>query len=80
MYINTNTIISVSEANQNFSHATRIAKEYREAILFKNNRPRYLLIDSEKSQVIEILLSPSGIFVDLSGRWYMHYYTSIFLL
>ena len=54
MYIDTNTIISVSEANQNFTRATRIAEEYGQAILFKNNRPRYLLIDLEQSPVIEM--------------------------
>ena len=54
MYIDTNTIISVSEANQNFTRATRIAEEHGQAILFKNNRPRYLLIDLEKSPIIEM--------------------------
>ena len=54
MYIDTNTIISVSEANQNFTRATRIAEEHGQAILFKNNRPRCLLIDLEKSPIIEM--------------------------
>ena len=54
MIINTDTIVSVSEANQNFSRVTRIAEKHGQAVLFKNNRPRYLLIDMENSPVIEM--------------------------
>ena len=45
MNIDTETI--VSEANQNFSRVTRIADSMGEAVIFKNNRPKYLLIDLE---------------------------------
>ena len=38
MMINTNTIVSVSEANQNFSRVTRIADAQGQAVIFKNNR------------------------------------------
>ena len=44
MMINTNTIVSVSEANQNFSRVTRIADANGQAVIFKNNRPKYLLL------------------------------------
>jgi len=54
MNIDTNTIVSVSEANQNFSRVTRIAEKHGQAVLFKNNRPRYLLIDMENSPVIDM--------------------------
>ena len=54
MDIDTNTIVSVTEANQDFSRVTRIAEKHGQAILFKNNRPRYLLIDLEKSPVIDM--------------------------
>ena len=47
MNIDTETIVSVSEANQNFSRVTRIADSLGEAVIFKNNRPKYLLIDLE---------------------------------
>ena len=36
MMINTNTIVSVSEANQNFSRVTRIADAQGQAVIFKN--------------------------------------------
>ena len=47
MTIDTSAMISVTEANQNFSRVTRIADSMGEAVIFKNNRPKYLLIDLE---------------------------------
>ena len=54
MKIDTNTIISVTEANQNFSRVTRIAETSGQAVIFKNNRPRYMLIDLENSPVLDL--------------------------
>ena len=54
MNIDTNTIVSVTEANQNFSRVTRIAEKKGQAIIFKNNRPKYMLIDLENSPMIEM--------------------------
>ena len=54
MQIDTNSIVSVTEANQNFSRVTRIAEKNGQAVIFKNNRPRYMLIDLENSPLIEM--------------------------
>lgn len=54
MQIDTNTIISVTEANQNFSRVTRIAEKNGQAVIFKNNRPKYLLIDLENSPLLDL--------------------------
>ena len=54
MQIDTNTIISVTEANQNFSRVTRIAEKNGQAVIFKNNRPKYMLIDLETSPVLDL--------------------------
>ena len=54
MNIDTRTIVSVTEANQNFSRVTRIAEKNGQAIIFKNNRPKYMLIDLENSPIIEM--------------------------
>ncbi len=54
MTINTNSIISVSEANQNFSKATRIAEKNGQAVIFKNNKPKYILLDIESNPIIEM--------------------------
>ena len=54
MQINTNTIVSVTEANQNFSRVTRIAEKNGQAVIFKNNRPKYMVIDLEHSPMLEL--------------------------
>ena len=48
MNIDTNTIATMTEANQNFSRVAKKADQYGEAIIFKNNRPKYRLIDLER--------------------------------
>ena len=54
MQINTNTIVSMTEANQNFSRVTRIAEKNGQAVIFKNNRPKYMVIDLETSPMLEL--------------------------
>ena len=54
MNIDTRTIVSATEANQNFSRVTRIAEKNGQAIIFENNRPKYMLIDLENSPIIEM--------------------------
>ena len=54
MQINTNIIVSVTEANQNFSRVTRIAERNGQAVIFKNNRPKYMVIDLESSHMLEL--------------------------
>ena len=54
MQINTNTIVSVTEANQNFSRVSRIAEKNGPAVIFKTTRPKFLLIDVESSPVLEL--------------------------
>ena len=54
MNIDTNAIVSVTEANQNFSRVTRIAEKKGQAVIFKNNRPKYMLTDLENSPMIEM--------------------------
>ena len=54
MMINTNAIVSMTEANQNFSRVTRIADANGQAIVFKNNRPKYLLIDMDRSPLLDM--------------------------
>ena len=54
MQIDTNTIVSVTEANQNFSRVTRIAEKNGQAVIFKNNRPKYMVIDLESSPMLDL--------------------------
>lgn len=54
MMIDTTQIITVTEANQNFSRATRIADEKGVALVFKNNRPKYKLTNLEVEPDLEL--------------------------
>ena len=54
MNLNTNQIVSISEANQNFSRVARMTDKYGELYIFKNNKPKYKLVDIEKDTSIEM--------------------------
>ena len=54
MIVNTNQMLSVSEANQNFSQATRLADQNGSIILLKNNRPSYMLISLRENPDFEL--------------------------
>ena len=43
-------MISVTEANQNFSKAAKVVDEHGTAVILKNNVPRYLVIDFSKAE------------------------------
>lgn len=45
MTINTNTMVSITEANQNFSRVARLVDENGAAVIHKNNVPRYLVVE-----------------------------------
>ena len=45
MVINTDNVVSITEANQNFSRMARLVDENGAAVILKNNTPRYVLIE-----------------------------------
>jgi len=45
MNINIENLVSISEANQNFSRVAHLVDEKGTAIILKNNAPRYVLLD-----------------------------------
>lgn len=54
MKINRNQIVSISEANQNFSRVARMVDKNGEVYIFKNNKPKYRLVDIERDDSIEM--------------------------
>lgn len=50
MNVNTNNLVSITEANQNFSRVARMVDENGSVVILKNNSPRYLLIEFEKAE------------------------------
>lgn len=53
MMINTNTMVSITEANQNFSRVARLVDERGSAVILKNNAPRYLVIDFSRAEQMQ---------------------------
>ena len=45
MKIDTNTMVSITEANQNFSKVARLVDELGSVVILKNNAPKYLVIE-----------------------------------
>ena len=49
MTVDTNTMVLITEANQNFSKVARLVDELGSVVILKNNAPRYLVIDFSKA-------------------------------
>lgn len=50
MKVNTNALVSITEANQNFSKVARLVDENGSAVILKNNTPRYLIVEFSKAE------------------------------
>ena len=59
MLVNTKDLISLTEANQNFSKVTRTVDEKGSVIILKNNIPRYIVIDFKKLEQLGISVNES---------------------
>lgn len=53
MQINTNNLVSITEANQNFSRVARLVDENGAAVILKNNVPRYVILEYSQVQTEE---------------------------
>lgn len=53
MMVNTNNLVSITEANQNFSKVTRLVDERGSAVILKNNTPRYLIIEFSQAEQLQ---------------------------
>lgn len=67
MNINTKSIVSITEANQNFSKVARLVDEKGVAVITKNNAPRYIIM--EFSQVEQEQMASTEDVMDLSKRF-----------
>ena len=54
MKINTNSMVSITEANQNFSKVARLVDEKGIAVILKKNMPKYVITNFENYQAEEI--------------------------
>lgn len=54
MLVNIGNLVSMTEANQNFSKVAKMVDENGTAVILKNNKPRYIVIDYSLIQVDEM--------------------------
>ena len=52
MFINTDTMFSMTQANQNFSQVARSVDKNGEAVVIKNNKPKYIILDIESNDLL----------------------------
>lgn len=50
MNINTKNLVSITDANQNFSKVARLVDENGSVIILKNNIPRYLVMEFSSAE------------------------------
>ena len=53
MTVNTNTLVAMTEANQNFSKVTRLVDEEGLAVILKNNKPKYIVVSFDEYDEIK---------------------------
>jgi antitoxin Phd len=76
MNINTETLVSMTEANQNFSKVARLVDEKGLAVIMKNNTPRYVVMDfsqlkTENSIADESVIELSKRFLEQNREAYL---------
>ena len=52
MMVNTDYLVPMTEANQNFSRVVRTVDESGLAVILKNNKPRYVVVDFDEYDAI----------------------------
>ena len=55
MNINTDVLVPMAEANQNFSKVTKIVEESGMAVILKNNKPRFMVLNFSEYDEIQKL-------------------------
>lgn len=75
MFINTKNVISVTDANQNFTKATRMADKNGSVIIYKRNKPQYILMNLDESPIIEMTDEEKILFV---GQRILHKHINAF--
>ena len=51
----TKNLVPMTEANQNFSRVVRMVDESGQAVILKNNKPRYIVVDFGEYEQIQTL-------------------------
>jgi antitoxin Phd len=55
MMLDTNLLVPMTEANQNFSKVVRLVDESGMAVILKNNKPRYMVLSFAEYDEIQAM-------------------------
>lgn len=64
MMVNTNYLVPMTDANQNFSKVVRAVDESGMAVILKNNKPRYVVVDFEEYDTIATAMQMRKVKID----------------
>lgn len=66
MNVNTKNIVSITEANQNFSKVARMVDENGAVIILENNAPRYVLMEFNRAKTEQV--ADNEVLLEISKR------------
>ncbi len=66
MNVNTKNIVSITEANQNFSKVARMVDENGAVIILENNAPRYVLMEFNRAETEQV--ADNEVLLEISKR------------
>ncbi len=64
MMVNTDYLVPMTEANQNFSKVVRTVDENGLAVILKNNKPRYVVVDFDEYDTIAATMQMRKAMID----------------
>ena len=53
MMVNTDNLVSITEANQNFSKVARMVDKNGPVVILKNNIPKYLIVEFNQAEAVQ---------------------------
>lgn len=76
MTIKTSQILSMTEANQNFSKVTRVVEKNGSAVIFKNNKPKFVVIDIATNPMLDLTDDEK---IEIAAKRVLEKYKSAFM-
>ena len=67
MTVDTNVLVPMTDANQNFSKVVRLVDETGLAVIMKNNKPRYVVVDFDEYDQIQPIMQMREKLIDSTG-------------
>lgn len=74
--INADQIVTIDEADKDFDRVTQIADQNGEAVIVKNGKPQYVLINIEENPLIDLTDNEK---IDIVAKRILERYKSAFL-